>query len=163
MQRTDVKHLTLLLGAISMVLALGLTGCGDDDSTCTEGDARCTDGKLQKCTANGTWGEAEACPEEQHCMTMDSGLTHCMKHGVDGTDGTDHSGHDGTDGTDHSGHDGTDSTDGTDHSGHDGTDGTDHSGHDGTDGTDGTDHSGHDGTDHAGSDSGNDDSADSTN
>ncbi|MBR59115.1 MAG: hypothetical protein CMH54_13990 [Myxococcales bacterium] len=49
----------------------------DGDSDCAEGNAICEDMMIRHCV-DGAYGEPEACPEGQMCMTMDDGMTHCM-------------------------------------------------------------------------------------
>lgn len=87
----------LTIGFVALVMAFGaLTGCDDDDeptTECTAGEAVCTDeGALQTCKDDGTWGDPDPCPAEQMCMTMNSGLTHCMPMGMMEGDATSHDG-----------------------------------------------------------------------
>jgi len=66
----------ILTLAASGLAALALFAC--PASECTDGEERCDGMMIQTCE-NGTWGEAEECEGTMSCMTMDSGVEHCME------------------------------------------------------------------------------------
>lgn len=63
--------ITLTLGAIVV------TGSACPADECEDGEQRCASEQVESCVG-GVWGAAEDCPEAQGCMTMDSGVEHCM-------------------------------------------------------------------------------------
>ena len=67
---------TGIMALLLFALALGLMACGDE--SCTAGEQKCDGMKILTCEESGTWSEAEECPTGQRCMTMDSGVEHCM-------------------------------------------------------------------------------------
>ena len=61
-----------------LAISLFLVFCGDTDE-CKKDEQRCSGTQIQTCTADGVWGQAQDCANEgQKCMTMDSGMQHCM-------------------------------------------------------------------------------------
>jgi len=66
---------------IAMVmLTLGafvVTGSACPADECEDGEERCNGEQIESCTG-GSWGEAEDCDAGMACMTMDSGVEHCM-------------------------------------------------------------------------------------
>ena len=60
------------------LVAAAVSACPPADA-CTEGEQRCVSGDdavVETCE-NGAWVESD-CPTDQNCMTMDSGIEHCM-------------------------------------------------------------------------------------
>jgi hypothetical protein len=66
-----IAMLTLSLGAFIV------TGAACPASECEDGEQRCNGEMVETC-ASGSWGAAEYCPAGEGCMTMDSGIEHCM-------------------------------------------------------------------------------------
>ena len=58
-------------------LLIGAGACGDEEG-CTAGEQKCSEMQIQTCGEDGDWGEAQACPDGQHCMAMDNAMEHCM-------------------------------------------------------------------------------------
>jgi len=66
----------LSCAAIFTFAAWSMTAC--TPAVCETDEAECVGSdQIQHCV-DGDWGEVEDCPTDQTCMTMDSGLTHCM-------------------------------------------------------------------------------------
>lgn len=98
----------LLVSSMVISAALLTSACGDghgDHCTSVE-EAMCSGTQIRLCDG-AHFGEAQDCPEGQECMTMESGLTHCMLSSMMGHD--DHEGMDMGDdaheGMDHAEHD----------------------------------------------------------
>ena len=68
---TSWMMMTLIAGA-----ALAVTAC--PAAQCEDGEQQCSGDQVQTC-ADGQWGEATDCDAGQACMTMDSGVEHCME------------------------------------------------------------------------------------
>lgn len=68
--KTWIAFAALSLGAA------GITACAT--SVCEDGEQQCSGEQIQTCV-DGQWGDAEDCATAgEACMTMDSGLEHCM-------------------------------------------------------------------------------------
>lgn len=67
--KTWIAFAALSLGAV------GITACAT--SVCEDGEQACSGDQVQTCV-DGQWGEAEDCDAGEACMTMDSGVEHCM-------------------------------------------------------------------------------------
>ncbi len=72
MTRNWTTWMTMALFAIA---ALVVTACAAP--ACEDGEQQCSDMQVQTCV-DGQWGEAEDCDAGESCMTMDSGVEHCM-------------------------------------------------------------------------------------
>ena len=79
----------LMLSLMCGISALTM-GCGDghDDHCSSPDEAICSGTQIQHCDGEH-YGEPESCDEGHGCMTMESGLTHCMPMGDDDHDGMD--------------------------------------------------------------------------
>jgi hypothetical protein len=66
-----ITTLTAALCLSFLVAACPASECETDEHQCEGMD------EIRTCE-DGAWSEPEACPTGEECMTMDSGLTHCM-------------------------------------------------------------------------------------
>ena len=83
----------VFLISIAVCTAVLAMACGDGhgDHCSSVEEAICSGTMIQYCDGQH-YGEPEACPEGQECMTMESGVTHCMLSSM--MEGEDHSGMD---------------------------------------------------------------------
>ena len=73
-----MKRISLTI-LTTLSLIIGAAGCGDGHGEhCTSlEEAMCEGVQIRMCDG-AHYGDPQDCPEGQGCMTMESGLTHCM-------------------------------------------------------------------------------------